>query len=189
LASAVMMSALAASAPVSVPLGQVADGREGAGRVAGVEPGLGLEQAQAGGEVGERGGAAGLGEAGGGLGEALRAEVLEAAEPLGGAAIVGGQVGAREQLIEEGDGGDVVLALAGEDRVASGAAGEPQAATGLGGRSIVGDGRGRGGGGVDRRGVERRGGVAATGGGAGEQGEGDRGATSRHGDLPQRRQR
>jgi hypothetical protein len=56
------------------------------------------------------------------------------AEPLRGGAVVGGQVGAGEQLVEQRRGGREVLALAREDRVAAEAVGEPQAAVRLGDR-------------------------------------------------------
>jgi hypothetical protein len=134
-------------------LGERADGREGLRRIAAVEPGLGLQEAQAVLHAGEAGGAAGLGEADGRVAGALQAEVLEATQPLGGAAIVDPEIGPGEQLVEEGDGARVVLALTGEDRVAAGAVGEPQQPAGLGGclgRRIGVGPRGLGGRGVQR---------------------------------------
>ena len=147
---------------VARTIGQLTDGLEGAQGLAGVEPGLGLEHAQAVAHAGESGRLAGLGEACGGRRELPGAQVLEAAEPLGGATVVGGEVAGGEKLVEQGRGGDVVLALAGEDRVTAGAARKKQRSAGLGdrcGRWIARGGvRGVGGGGV-----ERRRGVAAAG--------------------------
>ncbi|MCB9704412.1 MAG: hypothetical protein H6711_21170 [Myxococcales bacterium] len=68
------------------------------------------------------------------------ADVLEAAEEEGRAAVVGRERGVAEERVEALGRGGVVVALALEDRLAPGTAGEPEVAVGLGDRLGVGGG-------------------------------------------------